>query len=495
MPHFASSFRSGLNLLFIAAVMNTALFGTKGIAESGGSASGTSPPEGRRCYSSSPVALIKQSYEFSNAGTADFPIEFPAQVYNLEEYSAKFSSNGDKTSDVSTIKRAPEGGPIVLRLTRTDNINPDDWQKSYLNGFAGFSTPDGKLANLIKIQMAVREKTAEAIVVDAVMPKNPGIFASADWTLVPVLCGGNQNIILGYASTSVHSVSVSTSWILASAGIIAFWISITLASYQLNRLRLQNLWNVKRSKLGVAFKPNRYAEYAYKAIEAANPIFISQDSLGFGSLARFQILIFTTVVGFVLLMVFIHSGFISGVSNTVLLLLGVTVIGGTLARAAGDWTGISSTTRRWLINTGTLIYQRDKPRWSDLFETQGEIDVAKVQALLFTVLISFGIFASNYTGLSSFSLPYQTVYLASLSQGTYVFGKLLPAETRKQVEDDVSALRAAASKLAASPADPQLKLNYDAAVKAAKGTLELTYMERFSSDNFVSATSDPRNVT
>lgn len=138
--------------------------------------------------------------------------------------------------------------------------------------------------------------------------------------------------------------------------------------------------------------------------------------------------------------------------------------------------------------------ERDRPRFSDLLTTQGELDVAKIQALLFTGLIGVSIVASGYSGLTAFNLPSQIVYLSMISQGALVFGKLLPTDTRRQVETDLSGLRTAAAKVRGDPMNKEFVQEYEQARFAAKNTLYQTYADLFAGDAFDRATADPSSV-
>ena len=448
----------------------------------------------RQCIASSAQSLLDASFNFNSPSKKDFPIELPVQAYRIEAYAADKTLSSPSVSLAPDVKSAPEGGRIVLKLLRpSDSISPENWQKSYLVGVS-ITNRNGRTGVAGKIElvsMPVVQKDAQTIIVNAYLPHRINGLFSEDWTVIPIVCGGNDNKLLGYASAKVTIVSSSVAWALAIAGMLLFWAIISYAAWQLNEPKLQALWE-QYDGIWKRHSRQRVIEPIWKAMEAANPVFISQDSLGYGSLARFQILIFTSCVGLVLLYIFIHSGVISDVSSTVLLLLGVTVAGGTLARATGDWLGISTATRQWLLGTEVLKTRTDKPRWSDLFETQGEIDVAKVQALLFTSLISVGILASGLTGLSSFTLPDQIVYLSLISQGTYVFGKFLPADSRKKVEEDLQTLRDSARNVAKTPDDPTLEKQFEMAREAARRTLSLTYVNRFDGAKFDEKTSDPR---
>lgn len=447
----------------------------------------------RQCLASSPQKLLEASFNFDKPSNRDFPIEISAEAFRPDASNDDKSLSNSNSSSLTQVARAPEGGPILLKLTRSsDSISLIDWQKSYLVGIslAGKSDKQAAPERLELTSMPVRVKDGQSIIVGLKLPQRIGRLFSEDWTIIPILCGGADNKLLGYGSTQITVFSTSAAWLFTILGVLVFWSVISYAAWQLNMPKLDALWG-KYDGIFKQFRNQRFAEKLWKSLEAANPIFISQDSLGYGSLARFQILIFTTSVGMVLLYIFIHSGIISGISNEVLLLLGVTVVGGTLARATGDWLGISATSRQWLLGTEVLKPRTDKPRLSDLFETQGEIDVAKVQALLFTSLIAVGILASGVAGLNSFDLPEQIVWLSFVSQGTYVAGKLFPADSRKKVEEDLQALRSAAKEYVVKPGDIQAQKQFEMARETARRTLEQTYVNRFDVQKYREQTADP----
>lgn len=246
--------------------------------------------------------------------------------------------------------------------------------------------------------------------------------------------------------------------------------------------KLQDLWLEHISLYRI--EDEHWKRRIWKFWQAANPIFIAQDSLGYGSLARFQILLFTTTVGVVLFYIFIHSGELTTASNTILILLGIMVVGGTFARAAPDWNGMSAETRRILFGEELIQKQLNKPRFSDLLESQGEVDVAKVQALMFTTIVAMSIVVKGYSGLNAFDLPDQFIYLLGISQVTYVFGKLIPTDVKKRIEQDFEQLRQSADRAIRESANTQAMNAFYQARAAAQGTLKEVFLERFNDQKF-----------
>ena len=300
-------------------------------------------------------------------------------------------------------------------------------------------------------------------------------------------------------------VSAYYAFAVTAFSLVVFWLAVAGATWQFYGGKIEKLWNppagdalpgkpIYQPWTKRTYPNSKLAKDLWTFVQCINPLVISQDSLGYGSLSRFQILLFTTVVGGVLFYVFIHSGVLSDLSTTTLTILGITVGGGTLGRAVGDWNGIKIENRQWLIGGRILQPQPDRPRWSDLLNTQGEIDVAKVQALLFTALIAISIVSSGYVGLNAFNVPDQIMVLSLISQGAFVAGKLLPTDSRRKIDEDIDMLRKSGSDYAKNKTDPDLKIKYDMAVVNARITLMQTYGDKFNEEVFDDKVKDPANV-
>jgi hypothetical protein len=309
------------------------------------------------------------------------------------------------------------------------------------------------------------------------------------WHTITAVCNGETGDLIGFAVVDVQATNTAYVtayvWIISLAVLVLLWLAITRAAWQLNDEKLKRVWRDAHS----TEPANRAAlpQLLWTFANAANPIFISQDSFGYGSLSRFQILLFTSVVGVVLLHIFITSGQLSPLSETILLLLGITVSGGVLARAVtSEWAALSPQSRRLLLGEKLLRTRRDMPYLSDLFETQGEIDVAKVQALLFTSLVAIIILYKGIGGLEKVQIPQEYIALLLISQAAYVIGgsRFLPADTRKSIERDLEQLRAAATNFLNAPNDERARNLFDQAKRAASLTLEQTYLERFDAEKF-----------
>ena len=155
------------------------------------------------------------------------------------------------------------------------------------------------------------------------------------------------------------------------------------------------------------------------------------------SLSLFQLFIFSVAVILTAAYYFGRTGVLTDLSETVLLLLGISATGA----VAGAW-GDSMTNRlswtnwRWLDRHGAFHQVNGELdlQLSQLVTTRGEFDLYRFQALLFTLLVapSF-VIAAAYT-LGSMEIPTGILAVLGLSQATYLVGKFANATTMKDFD-------------------------------------------------------------
>lgn len=191
-----------------------------------------------------------------------------------------------------------------------------------------------------------------------------------------------------------------------------------------------------------------------------DPVFITQDSLGFGSASRLQVFFFTVVIAATLGYVFLRAGYLSEIPTTLLYLLGIVGVGGTLSKLVGNARAnldddLTLTTDRWLTRHGVVFPPRT-PRWWDLLVTGKEFDVYKFQGLVFSGLVGMWILSSGVTNLADITIPANITLLLGLSQAVAVGGKAVAGPSRKGLNDAVRrAIAAEVELLKAIPAtDP-----------------------------------------
>jgi hypothetical protein len=205
----------------------------------------------------------------------------------------------------------------------------------------------------------------------------------------------------------------------------------------------------------------------------------------------------------VLLVVFFSTFSIPELSADILALLGITALGSFGARIAANAGSVSTANAAWLAGKGVVAPNTRLPRMSDLVIADGEVDLTRVQAFFFTLLVCSSLVFSGTADLAGFTVPAQTMQLLGLSQLTYVAGKAIPAEGVRRLNAELDALRTAErqaiearTRLLAAPALPdeaaraaeeiraaetlaQANQRWSDARTAAATTLEPIYGERF----------------
>jgi hypothetical protein len=451
------------------------------------SASAVPAPASLKCGEMNKFYEAKQLIEHTlnrPPGTEPVPSVLTAAAANLfKPETTPTTVNQDQAK--SNI-RVAAGTWIPVTIAHPADIGQDIWNSIYTLGAARTEekTKDNQY-DYAAIGAYITDRRSDQHVLSVKVPDVTTAFGQ-EWQLVAVACNGKTDQLLGYGVVHAYVTNQALAWIVSLCALAFFWFSVTFAVSQLNAAKLERVWQTAHPTTS----GRTYRQRLWMFANAANPVFISQDSLGYGSISRFQVLLFTTVVGLVLLYIFIVSRALSPISESILLLLGISLTGGVLGRAIpSEWAALSPQSRLLLLGEHILRVRRDKPRLSDLVETQGEIDVAKVQALLFTGLVAITILLEGLGGLGDFAIPQQYIYILGLSQTAYVVSTwALPADTRKRIEQDLDQLRKAAANLRGSPTDERALNQFNQAKQAASSTLGETYLERFDAEKFNSLT-------
>ncbi len=148
--------------------------------------------------------------------------------------------------------------------------------------------------------------------------------------------------MIGYGTVRVSVAPLGLSRALTFAGLLALWLLAAYVAARENRPQAARLVARHRRRRGrrtrhLAHRAQAAANRArvfWKGLRAMDPIFISQDAYGAGSLGRLQLLVLSFAVIGVVFYVFLRTGAFAGLSNDILALLGITAGGSAFARAA-----------------------------------------------------------------------------------------------------------------------------------------------------------------
>jgi hypothetical protein len=166
-----------------------------------------------------------------------------------------------------------------------------------------------------------------------------------------------------------------------------------------------------------------------------DPVTLTAGKGGKASLSKLQIFCFTLIVLGMLVYVLLRIGLFSGISEDILLLLGISAVGTAGSKVADVMKKrLSFENWSWLRNQGWLTvyeegysppHQAPRANWGDLLKTDGELDVYSFQLVTFSVIVAIALILTDLSGLASFTLPQNILALLGLSNVVYIGGKVI----------------------------------------------------------------------
>lgn len=365
---------------------------------------------------------------------------------------------------------------LKINLRQPDGVSVDDWRATYFAAIAypaatGLLPPAEARPILAMVQPPTPDAGITPLRVEFIPPET---WWRSTWQVAVIACIPNppspEPTAFGITEAVVSSYYLSILLGLGAAAVLYLVIGFT--ALRVHRQQLDREAERQRAD------GRRPTPAFWRAL---NPVVICQDAFGAASLSRFQVLLFTLTVVGVYAYVFARTGYLSGLSNTVLLLLGITLAGSTLASLA-EGPPLATANRVWLTATGVLDTRQRTPSWQDLLGAEGEVDVTRVQALAFSVFAAVALVVNGATDLENFAIPDQLNTLIGISQAVYVAGKALPRESAKRLNDEVRALRDAEQAVLRNPADAPALLEFERLRAALHGILTDVFGERFRAD-------------
>jgi hypothetical protein len=161
-----------------------------------------------------------------------------------------------------------------------------------------------------------------------------------------------------------------------------------------------------------------------------DPVQITANAWGRGSLAKLQIFAFSLIVFGVLFYYQLRTGILSGLSRDVLVLLGISAVGtvgGRITHVAKR--RLSLDNWAWLRRRGWLPPSAEngtaQAKWRDLVvdADSTEFDPYSFQMAIFSLVVAVALVSSSVSGLASFEIPWELLELLGLSQFVFIFGK------------------------------------------------------------------------
>jgi hypothetical protein len=228
----------------------------------------------------------------------------------------------------------------------------------------------------------------------------------------------------------------------------------------------------------VGYEFRRRGGGAISLFRGLNPAKLSAGLDGKGSLSTFQTLSFSLVVFGLILFFFLQTGMLSDLSGTILVLLGISGVGSTVAKNNDSQrNAISLENRVWLFRRNWIpavtLTAKDPSNasWRDFFTTDGVFDVYRYQSFIFGIVVVGALVASGVAQLSTFVVPDTILGIVALSQLVYVGGKLVGTTNMSDLNAVINDLRNQENKLrdmVASRAGPGAVANIQAVITDAE---------------------------
>ncbi|WP_143062349.1 Ig domain-containing protein [Paraburkholderia diazotrophica] len=185
-----------------------------------------------------------------------------------------------------------------------------------------------------------------------------------------------------------------------------------------------------------------------------DPVVLTAGANGRGSPAKLQVLFFSLLILGLVFYIWMLTGHLTGLSTTVLLLMGISGLGAT-ASAGAELTKnrLDFENWAWLIDRGWLpaggVAEANLAQWKDIVATDGEFDVTRFQMVTFSVLVGLALLGAgaHQNDLSSFDIPQALLGILGLSQVVYVAGKLVAPPSISDLNKQLAVLRQAETTL------------------------------------------------
>ena len=181
-------------------------------------------------------------------------------------------------------------------------------------------------------------------------------------------------------------------------------------------------------------------------LHCLNPIAMTADMFDKGSLSKFQILFFLLLIAYGLAYLVIWKGALIGLSPSLVYLLGIPALGSLGSRTAGlTRDRLCADNWSWLVKRKILplnqLSTTDGPQFTDLVMSDTELDLTKLQALTFTVIVAVSMWVSGPEVFATFNVPDSLLQVLGLSQLLFVGGRYTRQSTLQDLDGMVTELR------------------------------------------------------
>lgn len=195
------------------------------------------------------------------------------------------------------------------------------------------------------------------------------------------------------------------------------------------------------------------AKQRWDGIAPLNPLKITAGPLGRASLSNLQVFFFSAIVLWLAIFwLFRKSGQLIEFHDSVLLLLGITAAGTGGAKIAEastkrlsfeNWAWLKK--KKWIQRDITRNPVTRTPKLADLMTSDQGFEVARFQAVSFSIVIGVALLIWGVTGTAAefkdIKIPAAYLILLGISQGVYVGGKAVVPSTIAELNGKLTKLR------------------------------------------------------
>ena len=251
------------------------------------------------------------------------------------------------------------------------------------------------------------------------------------------------------ACDSKHQV---TSWGLVNARVSNLWLAraicflVALAAYLLSTYAIR-VSRKQKHELADAY-PAIFKAPQLQGFDWLNPIHLTANAFNQASVQKLQVIVFSFLVGSLVLYLVLTTGTLTELSSTVVQLLGISGVGAAAAQATSTERGrLGFDNWAWLVQRGVIsLAVGPGPCWRDLVMTNREFDIYKLQTIIFSAGVVCDMVVSGASNLANFVIPGTTLGILGLSQVVYIGGILVRPPAIGDLDDALTDLRNAEQK-------------------------------------------------
>ncbi len=180
---------------------------------------------------------------------------------------------------------------------------------------------------------------------------------------------------------------------------------------------------------------------------ALDPVELTKNPYGRGSIAKLQIFVFSFIVFGLLLFNVLRTGLLANMSPDVLYLMGISAVGAVGGRMTyvarrrlklDNWAWLRR--KKWLPREGDIA---PRARWADLFTDSGgkEFDPYRFQMAVFSVVVALALIKTSATSLEAFTIPTTLLTLLGLSHTVFIAGQGTDNGGYQELDDKLDSVR------------------------------------------------------